>query len=352
MIWPDLSFWFWIALFALLLFSLLIWSRAWFLRWKQIPGLRFPAQRRMKGIKRGWRARLLWIPLWLRGLALLLLLFALSRPQYADEDTAEVEGVDIVVAFDLSGSMASVDIKDEELIALQQDGKEPQDRFSIAVQVLRDFIESRRYDRVSLVIFGQQAFVQFPLTLDYGAMLRILDRMEMGDIEGSSTVIGNALAMSLARLKESEAKTKLIILITDGEDNGSNISPVEMAQAAAEREISIFPILVGTEDQSRQPTQARDLFTGHRIYKKVDNPVNPALLEQIATLTGGSFYRSTDKESLTNDFHDILDRFEKSRLVDYAAAERRELYLWFLLPALALLFLEVLLSQTILRRFP
>ncbi|MCA9538540.1 MAG: hypothetical protein KC620_06610, partial [Myxococcales bacterium] len=121
---------------------------------------------------------------------------------------------------------------------------------------------------------------------------------------------------------------------------------------AAERGIKVFTILVGTEDQSRQPTQMTDLFTGQRIYQKTDNPVNPALLEEIATETGARFYRSTDKDKLAKDFHDILDEFEKTRLVDYAAAERTEVFHWFLLPGLLLLLLEVLLSQTWLRRFP
>ena len=113
------------------------------------------------------------------------------------------------------------------------------------------------------------------------------------------------------------------------------------------------PILVGTEDQSRQPVgDMVDAFTGHRIYKKVDNKVNPKLLEDIAEVADGQFYRAGDKEKLARDFLDILDRFEKSRLVDYAAADRTELFPWFLFPGLLLLMLEVLLSQTVLRRFP
>lgn len=351
--WPEHPLWLEIAWWALVAFTLFALVRAWLRLKTRTPGMRFPARHRVDGLKRGLRARLVHLPLALRSLALPLLVFALSRPQVAQEDTAEVEGIDIVIAFDVSGSMATVDISDEDLVKLQNKGREPKDRFTSAVEVVRDFIQSRKYDRVSLVIFGKQAFLQFPLTLDYGVMLGIIDRMALGDIDGGATVIGNALAMSVARLRDSKSKTRLIILLTDGEDNGSNISPLEMAKEAAERGIKIFPILVGTEDQSRQPVgDMVDAFTGHRIYKKVDNKVNPKLLEDIAEVADGQFYRAGDKEKLARDFLDILDRFEKSRLVDYAAADRTELFPWFLFPGLLLLMLEVLLSQTVLRRFP
>jgi Ca-activated chloride channel family protein len=352
-IWPDdYGLWHGLAFSGLCLGALLALGWAWRTRWVRAPGMRFPARGRLEGVAPGWRARLVNAPLALRSLAVPLLLVALSRPQAPEEATAEVEGIDIVVALDLSGSMAAVDISDADLIALQNKGKEPEDRFTIAVRVLRNFIESRKYDRVGLVVFGKQAFLQFPLTLDYGVMLRVLERMALQDIDGSATAIGNALAMSLARLKESQATTRLVILLTDGEDNGSNIAPLEMADEAARRGVKIFTILVGTDEQSRQPTEMRDAFTGHRLYRKVEFPVNPALLSQIAERTGATYYRSSDQKSLEEDFRDILDRFEKSRLVDYAAAERTERYLWFLIPGLLLLLLEQILAHTVLRRFP
>lgn len=353
MIWPDdYTVWHFVGYGALCLVALWALARAWLRRPKMRAGLRFAAQDRLRGLAGGLKVRFVNLPLALRTLGVLLLLVALTRPQAAQEETAEVEGIDIMVALDLSGSMLSVDISDEALIRLQNAGKEPEDRFKIAQRVLREFIESRRYDRVGLVIFGKQAFLQFPLTLDYGVMLQMLDRMSLDDIDGGATAIGNALAMSLSRLKESEATTKLVILITDGEDNGSNIAPLEMADEMAKRKIKVFPILVGSAENSRQPSNHVDAFTGHRIYRRVENPVNPALLKEIAQRTEGRYYSADDEESLREDFHDILDHFEKSRLVDYAAAERSELFMYFLLPGLALLLLELLLAQTILRRFP
>jgi len=333
------------ALLALALFTL-----AWRRRGAR-SGLLFPAAR-LRGLRRGWRARLAHAPLALRGLALALGVAALARPQIPREETAEVEGIDIVVAFDMSGSMTTVDISAEALVALQNEGKAPKDRFEIATAVLKGFIESRRYDRVSLVVFGKEAFLQFPLTLDYGVMLKVLDGLRLGDIDGAGTAIGNALAMSLARLQESEAKSKLIILLTDGEDNGSNIAPRELADEAKRRGVPVFPILVGTDDQSWQPSDTVDVFTGQRRYQRVDNPVNPTLLKEIAERTGGRFYRASDPESLRSDLHDILDAFEKSRLVDYAVAERTELFPWLVWAALAALLLELALSNVALRRFP
>lgn len=352
MIWPSYPWWAPVAYAALVALAVAVAIVAWRRRAARIPGLRFPARHRLDGVRRGWRARLVGAPFWLRAAALALLLFALTRPQLSEHETADVEGIDIVVALDLSGSMSSVDISDEDLVRLRNAGREPQDRFHIAIATLQSFIDSRRYDRIGLVAFGRQAFLMFPLTLDYGVMHGILDRMKLQDIDGSATAIGNALAMSLARLKDSPAKSKLIILLTDGEDQGSNVSPVEMAKEAAKRGVHVFPILVGSEDESRQPTDMVDLLSGQRIYQRSDSQVNPKLLKQIAQITEGTFYRAADLESLQHDFQKILDRFEKTRLVDYASAERTEIFHWFLLPGLGLLMLEVLLGQTVLRRFP
>lgn len=352
LVWPEYGPWFWAMIVTLSLIALISAVVIWRGRAGRTPGMRFPARRRVEGVHPGWKVRLVHLPLLLRFGAIALALVALTGPQLTEAETAEVEGIDIVVAFDFSGSMSMVDIADGDLAAMLSRGEAPQDRFTIATDVLRQFIKGRQHDRISLVAFGKEAFLMFPLTLDYAVMLRILDQMALDDIDGSATAIGNALAMSLARLKDSEAKTRLIILLTDGEDNGSNVSPMEMAKEAGRQGIHVFPILVGTDDQSRQPTGRQDIFTGLPVYKKVDSPVNPALLERIADTTDGSFYRATDKKKLAEDFQDILDRFEKTRLVDLAAAERTEIFHWALLPALALLFLEILLSQTVLRRFP
>jgi len=288
--------------------------------------------------------------MWLRFLALLLLLIGLARPQKIEAETAEVEGVDIVVAFDMSGSMAYLDYTREEIVEAQNAQQPLRDRFTDGVDVLRSFIKSRKYDRVSLVVFGKEAFLQFPLTLDYGVMLAILDRMKLEDIDGQGTVIGDALGKSLARLRTSSTKTKLIILITDGEDNGSKVSPIEMAKTAADHKVPVFPILVGKEGETMGPV--RDQLGKLVDVRPIRDNVNPQLLKEIAELTKGRFYRAIDRQELEKDLHEILDTFEKTRLVDLAAAERTDVFPIFVWLGLALLMIELLLSQTWLRRFP
>ena len=314
-------------------------------------GMVFPAQR-LEGLKVGWRVKFVHAPALMRSAALVLILLALARPQVTQEESAEVEGIDIVIAMDVSGSMSAVDMSEADLIALQNRNETPLDRFNTAVNVIKNFISSRRYDRVSLVVFGKEAFLQFPLTLDYGVMLKILEQMELGDVSGEGTAIGNALAMSLSRLQESEAKSKLIILLTDGEDRGSNVAPRQVAELSREKGIPVFPILVGSEEQSWQPSNMVDQFSGQRLYQQVESQVNPELLEAIAEITEGKFYRASDSESLSKDFRDILDSFEKSRLIDYAVAERIELFPYLTWGALVCLMLELLLSTVIFRRYP
>ena len=318
--------------------------------WKRLPTFLFPARYRLKQTPLGLKTRLSWLPAAIRLVALIVLLIGLARPQKIEAETAQVEGIDIVVAFDMSGSMAYLDYTREEVV-LRQNARRPlRDRFADGVDVLRRFIKSRKYDRVSLVVFGKEAFLQFPLTLDYGVMLHILDRMKLEDIDGQGTAIGNALGKSIARLRNSDTKTKLIILITDGEDNGSKVSPVEMAKTAKEHAITVFPILVGKEGETLAPV--RDTSGALVDVRPIRDNVNPQLLKEIAELTNGRFYRAADKQQLEKDLHAILDTFEKTRLVDLAAADRTDLFQIFVWLGLLLLLLEVGLTQTWLRRFP
>ena len=315
-----------------------------------VAGLRFPARHRLDSVAPGWRVRLRGLPILMRFVVLVLVLCALARPQKIEAETAEVEGIDIAVAFDMSGSMGYLDYTPEQIVELQNQRKPLRDRFTDGVDVLRRFIGSRLYDRVSLVVFGKEAFLQFPLTLDYGVMLQILGRMKLDDIDGQGTAIGDAIGKCLARLRNEDTKTKLIILITDGEDNGSKVSPLQMAKEASDRGVPVFPILVGKEGETLAPV--RDSQGRLADVRPIRDNVNPQLLKDIADTTKGRFYRATDKEQLEQDLHEILDSFEKSRLVDLAAADKTDLFPTLVLLALAFLFIEILLSQLALRRFP
>lgn len=317
----------------------------------QIATIRVSTAAVMRRLPRGMAARLRRAPLLLRTAALALCVIGMARPQTFNPEELDVEGLDIVVALDMSGSMGAVDVTDEALARLQLRGKDPVARFDNAVDVLRRFIGSRRYDRIGMVVFGKQAYTEFPLTLDYGAVMGILGRLTLNDIDGGATVIGDALGKALNLLRHSEARSKIVILITDGDNRGGHLTPLQATDYAATLGVTVFPILVGTKDQSRLPS-GRDLFTGRLIYKPTEFPINPELLQKIADKTGGTFYTAADREALEEKFQEILDRFEKTRIRDLANALKSELFPWFVLPAFALFGLAAVLELTAMRRIP
>lgn len=293
---------------------------------------------------RGALARVAWLPAALRIAAVALCAVALARPVRAGPHGQDlsVEGIDIVVALDLSTSMNALDFA-------------PQDRLGAAKNVLDAFVARRPSDRLGLVVFAGEAYTQCPLTLDHGVLRSILADLRTGAIE-DGTAIGNALATSVNRLRDSDARSRVIILITDGDSNAGNISPRQAAQLARELGIKVFTIMVGqTCDDPRGcpvPVPAQDAF-GRTVTVQRTIPVNPDLLREIAETTSGSFYVATDRASLEGNLQDVLARLEKSRVYESAhlAALTDEFHL-MLLPAFLLLCAEVLLSATRLRTFP
>ena len=221
----------------------------------------------------------------------------------------------------------------------------PDNRFQIAKRVLENFVLSREYDRMGMVVFAKDAFLQFPLTLDYGTILTLLDSLELGDIDGSGTAIGDAVGRGLLGLKYSKASTKIVILITDGDRRGGHLSPTQAAHLAKERGIKIFTILVGKEGTTLIP---RNGFG----YSSTENTVNPELLEELTKITDGRFYRAVDEGSMEQSLKEILDSFEKSRLKDLSHGAKTELYAYFMWLAVILLLLELIMTYMVLRRFP
>ncbi len=291
---------------------------------------------------RGAKATLWWLPHALRILAATFAVLALARPVTRGERTrnVSVEGIDIVVCFDLSTSMNAADFK-------------PKDRITVAKQVLDDFLAERAKrgtDRIGLVVFASEAFTQSPLTLDYSVVRQIISSLRTGVIE-DGTAIGNAVATAVNRLRDSTAKSRVIVLITDGDNNAGQISPVEAAKIAAEQGIKIYAVLVGKGGVVPVPA-GTDLF-GNTVYSQQEIDVNPELLQQMTTLTHGSFYRATDRESLQKGLHDILDKLEKSKIEEGGGYENlTDVFGAFLTPALALLLFETLLGFTWWRSFP
>jgi Ca-activated chloride channel family protein len=266
----------------------------------------------------------------LRLLAVVLLGVVLARPQTArPDDDLEVEGIDIVISLDLSGSMQETDLLPNRLDA--------------AKAVIRNFVQRRPTDRLGLVVFGRDAYTHVPLTLDHGAFLRMLGELQIGTINGEGTAIGNGLGVALQRLRRSEARSKVIILLTDGDSNAGNITPVQAASMAQKLGVKIYTILAGDNDGADVPARAG---VPHQRF-----PVNPKLLEEIATMTGGTPYLASDTRALAQRFQNILEDLEKSRLHDRGVLYA-ELFPRFLLPAFAVLLLEIALRLTRLRRLP
>jgi Ca-activated chloride channel family protein len=264
-----------------------------------------------------------------------LLAVALARPQRLSTDPAEVEGIDIVIALDVSNSMRETDMVPS--------------RIEVAKRVIDGFIERNSSDRIGLVIFGKEAFTQCPLTLDTKAVRGLLKDVNIGLIDGQGTAIGNALGTAINRLRKSTAKSKVIVLVTDGDDNASKIDPRKAARFAQTFGIKVFTILIGS-DVNVESTPGQDRL-GNTIRPQPRYPVNPKLLEEIADQTGGMPFLATDREALEKRFQAILEDLDRSKL-KAQTPHYAELYPLLVVPALALLLIEIILSLTRFRRFP
>jgi Ca-activated chloride channel family protein len=306
---------------------------------RRAPRLRHPRAAVVLRTGAGLLGRLGFLPHALLVLSLALAALALARPQARERraEPASVEGIDIVVALDLSTSMRAADF-------------EPQNRLHVAKEVLKEFVGRRPNDRIGLVVFARDAYTRCPLTLDTAILRDLVDRLRFGVIE-DGTAIGNALATAVNRLRESTARSRAIVLLTDGDNNAGQISPLAAADMARTLGIRVFPILVGRGGLVPYPV-GRDLL-GATIYARREFPVNPDLLREIARTTGGVYANATDRETLEHGLQAVLDRLEKSRLFEAAGASRTtELFPAFLRPAFWLAALALLLGATRWRTFP
>lgn len=326
-----------LGLLALLPALLVIVWRAWWSR-RRRPTTKVPATGPLRHVTRSLPLKLRWVPQAFGALALLLVAGALARPQArtAKARDVAVEGIDIVVSLDLSTSMRAADFK-------------PKNRFYVAKEVLQEFIESRPSDRLGLVVFAAEAYTQCPLTLDHSVLHNIVEQLRLGVME-DGTAIGDGIATALNRLRESDAKSKVVILITDGDNNSGSLSPMQAAALAKQLGIKVFTIMVGRG--GKVPYPAEDAF-GRTSYVEMDIPTNPELLKQVAQEAGGTFTMATDRESLRQGLQDILDSLEKTKLFESGAFARHDELFWLLLwPALGLALLDLTLRATRLRSFP
>ena len=271
--------------------------------------------------------------------AIVLLVIGLMRPQKGIEETKiETDGIDIILALDVSGSMQAEDFT--------INGKR-QNRLEVVKNVVRDFIKKRTNDRIGLVVFAGRAYMQCPITLDYGILLQFLDKIKIGMIE-DGTAVGDGVATALSRIKDIKAKSKVVILLTDGVNNAGKIDPANSAELAKALGVKVYTI--GAGSKGRVPYPAKDFF-GNKTYQWVSINLDEASLQNIAKTTGGKYFRATDTESLKKIYKEI-DCLEKTKIEIESYTEYKEFFSGFVLAALALLLIEMVLRNTRFRTLP
>jgi Ca-activated chloride channel family protein len=299
----------------------------------------------------GIRAWLRDLPGVTRAVALLMLVLAIARPVSTSRpDPTSESGIDIVLVLDLSGSMRAVLDAPSGAgpAAVALTGKRPT-RLDTAKDVIRDFISRRKTDRIGVVVFGKSAYVLSPPTLDYHLLDALVETMTLDVIDGSATAIGDALGVAVARLRRSDARSKAIVLLTDGDSNAGSIAPEYAGHLATVVGAKIYTIQIGNGDDV-DVQDGIDLF-GQPHYTRAHYPVNPELLKKLAAETGGEAYVATDAKALTASMHDVLNRLEKTRF-EASQASFEDLFPLLLLPGVVLVALFALLKSLVVRRFP
>jgi len=290
--------------------------------------------------RRSFRAALAALPFILESLAMLLGVVALARPQRVMRMAASDRfGIDIVIALDSSGSMAAEDFR-------------PRNRFNVAKELIGDFIHRRQDDRIGIVTFGVRAVTRVPITFDRDIAEAILDRAQVGE-NGDGTAIGHAIATSVNRLKTSKARSRVIILVTDGVNNSGSIDPIVAAQLAAKYGIKIYTVGVGSEGPVPLPIKRQNPFTGEieTVYTTIRGELDERSLGQIAQTTGGEFFRATDARAM-GDVLVRIDSLEKTRLTAPKTEKIDELYVMPLGVALALLSVALFSGETLWLKVP
>ena len=279
------------------------------------------------------RTYLRHVPFILRMLAITFLIIALARPQTTNKwSTATTEGIDIMMSVDISSSMLAMDLQPNRLEA--------------AKDVAASFINGRPNDNIGLVIFAKESFTQCPLTLDHAVLLNLLKDVKCGMLE-DMTAIGHGLATAVSRLKDSKAKSKVIILLTDGSNNAGEIAPMTAAEIAKTFGVRVYTIAVGTNGQAPYPLQTA---IGTKVVQ-IPVEIDEKILTQIAQLTGGQYFRATNNKALKGIYQEI-DQMEKSKMSVQEYSKRYEEYALFAMIGLSLFLLELLLRYTLLKNIP
>ena len=285
------------------------------------------------GKSKGIRVYLRHLPFVLRTVAIALIIIVLARPQAVDSwEKSETQGIDIVLALDISGSMLAQDLQPNRMEAVKK--------------VAAEFVTERTNDNIGLVIFAGESFTQCPMTTDHKVLLNLLNEVDFGMIE-DGTAIGLGLATSVNRLKDSQSKSKVVILLTDGSNNRGQIVPLTAADLAKSYGIRVYTIGAGTKGMAPTPVQTPYGIRMQNMPVDIDEEV----LTNIADLTGGKYYRAVDNESLRGIYREI-DQLEKYLISVENVTRKQELFMPFALWALALVVIELILRRTWLRNIP
>jgi Ca-activated chloride channel homolog len=305
----------------------------WRRRRKMTVELRFSSLQIFDNIQKSLRERMRYVPVSLRMTAILFFIIALARPQsVSDKQNISTEGIDIVLELDLSGSMLAEDFNPN--------------RIEAAKQVASDFIDGRTNDRIGLVVFSAESFTQCPLTTDYAVLKNLLREVKNGMI-ADGTAIGLAIANGVNRMKDSKAKSKVMILLTDGVNNRGQIDPITAARIAATYGIRIYTVGVGARGEAPYPVQTPFGIRKQLIQVDLDEKG----LTQVAEMTGGKYYRATDNRTLKAIYKEI-DQLERTKIEVTAYKRYSELFRGWLLAGLIAVILEIGLANTFLRRNP
>lgn len=324
--------------YSLLLLVLLVplaWAY-WRWVWKRRRSIRFSDLGTALRVNRRWSRYQPHIPFALRLLVLVLLIVAMARPRsgVTYEDISS-EGIDIVLTMDVSSSM------------LAEDLKRGISRLEVAKKVVADFISRRKHDRIGLVAFAAKAITRCPPTLDYRILDSQIEQLQIGSIE-DGTAIGVALASSANRLRNSKAKSRVIVLLTDGMNNRGEIDPLTAARVSEAQGLKVYTIGVGTRGTA--PVPVKDAF-GRTRYQQIPVEIDEKVLREIASMTGGKYYRAMDARELQNIYQQI-DTLEKTKIEVREYKRFRELFALFLFPALGVFVLELFLAGTRFRTIP
>lgn len=323
-------------LWLLLLIPVLAWLKG---RFGGTPGVLFSTTRTIAKIGGRRRSRAGDFLTGLLYLAMACLVVALARPQLGKTIThTQASGVDIMLVIDVSRSMLAEDFTI---------GSQRANRLEAVRQVTEQFIKERPNDRIGIIAFAGRPYLVSPMTLDHEWLIRNLDRIQIGLVE-DGTAIGSALASAANRLKDKEAKSKLVVLLTDGDNNAGRVTPLTAAEACKALGVKVYTIGAGTRGTAPYPFV--DPF-GRTVYRQVPVEFDEEILRNIASITGGSYFRATDTKSLQKTF-DEIDQLEKSKVEIRKVAQYQDFFPWLVLCGALLLAAESVLSQTVWRRLP